>query len=117
MPARSISIRPRRSPRSRRRWSSGRCRRARVYSPAIERPSRLARVPPTIMKEAPMIDHMSLPVSDYARAKAFYLKALAPLGYGIAMEVTPEESGGASYVGFGNDRKPYFWLAPSEGPQ
>ena len=41
-----------------------------------------------------MIDHMSLPVSDYARAKAFYLKALAPLGYGIAMEVAPEESGG-----------------------
>jgi len=69
------------------------------------------------MKEAPMIDHMSLPVSDYARSKAFYLKALAPLGYGIAMEVTPEQSGGASYVGFGNDRKPYFWLAPSEVPQ
>ena len=31
-----------------------------------------------------MIDHMSLPVSDYARSKAFYLKVLAPLGYGIA---------------------------------
>jgi len=64
-----------------------------------------------------MIDHMSLPVSDYARSKAFYLKALAPLGYGIAMEVPPQQSGGESYVGFGNDRKPYFWLAPSEGPQ
>jgi catechol 2,3-dioxygenase-like lactoylglutathione lyase family enzyme len=31
--------------------------------------------------------------------------------------VTPEQSGGTSYVGFGDDRKPYFWLAPSEGPQ
>ena len=64
-----------------------------------------------------MIDHMSLPVSDYARSKTFYLKALAPLGYGIAMEVPPEQSGGESYVGFGNDRKPYLWLAPSEGAQ
>src|SRR5438128_12188861 len=64
-----------------------------------------------------MIDHMSLPVSDYARSKAFYLKTLAPLGYGIAMEVTPEQSGGMSYVGFGNERKPYFWLAPREGSQ
>ena len=64
-----------------------------------------------------MIDHMSLPVSDYARSKSFYLEALAPLGYGIAMEVTPEQSGGESYVGFGNDRKPYFWLAPSDGAQ
>jgi catechol 2,3-dioxygenase-like lactoylglutathione lyase family enzyme len=69
------------------------------------------------MKEAPMIDHMSLPVSDYARAKAFYVNALAPLGYGIAMEVAPEPSGGESYVGFGNDGKPYFWLAPNDGPQ
>src|SRR5262245_66170239 len=64
-----------------------------------------------------MIDHMSLPVSDYARSKSFYLKALAPLGYGIAMEVTPEQAGGMSFVGFGTDRKPYFWLAPSQGPQ
>jgi catechol 2,3-dioxygenase-like lactoylglutathione lyase family enzyme len=64
-----------------------------------------------------MIDHMSLPVSDYERSKAFYLKALAPLGYGIIMEVTPEQSGGTSYVGFGNERKPYFWLTPSQKPQ
>ena len=26
-----------------------------------------------------MIDHIGFPVSDYERAKAFYLKALAPL--------------------------------------
>ena len=29
-----------------------------------------------------MIDHLGFPVSDYARAKTFYAKALAPLGYG-----------------------------------
>ena len=28
-----------------------------------------------------MIDHIGFPVSDYARSKAFYLKALAPLDY------------------------------------
>ena len=27
-----------------------------------------------------MIDHVGFPVSDYERSKAFYLKALAPLG-------------------------------------
>ena len=30
-----------------------------------------------------MIDHIGFPVSDYERAKTFYLKALAPLGYGL----------------------------------
>ena len=33
------------------------------------------------------------PVSDYARAKAFYAKALAPLGYSLIMEVTQEQTG------------------------
>ncbi len=34
-----------------------------------------------------MIDHVGFPVSDYARSKAFYEKALAPLGYLLVMEV------------------------------
>ena len=38
-----------------------------------------------------MIDHIGFPVSDYERAKAFYLKALAPLGYGLIMEVTQDQ--------------------------
>jgi len=41
-----------------------------------------------------MIDHIGFPVSDYARAKAFYLQALAPLGYGLIMEVTQENQPG-----------------------
>jgi hypothetical protein len=30
---------------------------------------------------------MGFPVSDYARSKAFYAHALAPLGYGLVMEI------------------------------
>ena len=36
-----------------------------------------------------MIDHIGFPVSDYATSKAFYTKALAPLGYALVMEVPP----------------------------
>jgi catechol 2,3-dioxygenase-like lactoylglutathione lyase family enzyme len=58
-----------------------------------------------------MIDHIGFPVSDYARAKAFYLKALAPLGYTLVMEA-PEEFGKAA--GFGKDGKPDFWIGEEE---
>ena len=51
-----------------------------------------------------MIDHIGFPVSDYARAKAFYLKALAPLGYGLVMEVTQEQTGHDPAAGFGADK-------------
>ena len=36
-----------------------------------------------------MIDHTGLQVSDYARAKRFYLAALEPLGYWLLMEIPP----------------------------
>ena len=39
-----------------------------------------------------MIDHFGFPVSDYQRAKEFYAKALAPLGYSLIMEVTQEQT-------------------------
>lgn len=32
-----------------------------------------------------MIDHLGFSVSDYERAKAFYARALAPLGYSLIM--------------------------------
>jgi len=61
-----------------------------------------------------MLDHIGLVVSDYPRSKAFYQKALAPLGYSIVMEVTKAESGGAyEGAGFG-DKKPYFWISGGE---
>ena len=41
-----------------------------------------------------MIDHVGFPVSHYDRSKAFYLAALAPLGYALMMEITNEQTGG-----------------------
>jgi hypothetical protein len=38
-------------------------------------------------QENVMIDHVGFSVSDYARAKAFYEKALAPLGYALDGDV------------------------------
>ena len=62
-----------------------------------------------------MIDHIGFPVSDYARARAFYTEALAPLGYGIVMEVTQEQTGHAPAAGFGADGKPDFWIGGEGG--
>jgi catechol 2,3-dioxygenase-like lactoylglutathione lyase family enzyme len=36
-----------------------------------------------------MFDHVKFGVTDYARSKAFYLKALAPLGIAVAGEGPP----------------------------
>ena len=66
-----------------------------------------------------MIDHIGLQVRDLARATRFYLAALAPLGLGIVMEVSAEETGGHAAVGFGAEGKPFFWIgagAPASGP-
>jgi catechol 2,3-dioxygenase-like lactoylglutathione lyase family enzyme len=56
-----------------------------------------------------MIDHVGFSVSDYARAKAFYEKALAPLGYALIMEVGPPHSE-QSAAGFGSGGKPDLWI-------
>ena len=64
-----------------------------------------------------MIDHVGFKVSDYAASKAFYGRALAPLGYGLVMEVTPEMTGGDSHhAGFGANGKPDFWIGSSSSP-
>lgn len=57
-----------------------------------------------------MLDHVGISVHDVARSRAFYLAALAPLGYGILMEVSPP--GGHTYIGFGvvGSGKPDFWI-------
>lgn len=57
-----------------------------------------------------MIDHFGISVSDYHKAKALYTAALAPLGVTFEMEVTPEETSGFWYGGFGEAGKPYFWI-------
>jgi len=59
-----------------------------------------------------MIDHIGIAVQNHAASKTFYLKALAPLGIGIIMEVSRTESGRPSEsTGFGTAGKPFFWIA------
>jgi catechol 2,3-dioxygenase-like lactoylglutathione lyase family enzyme len=61
-----------------------------------------------------MIDHIGIPVSDFSRAKAFYAKALAPLGYVLVMEVMQHEND-APAAGFGIDGKQDFWIGGEGG--
>ena len=61
-----------------------------------------------------MIDHVGFPVSDYARSKAFYERALAPLGYLLIMEVQQNEQE-AKAAGFGAGGKPDFWIGGEGG--
>ena len=62
-----------------------------------------------------MIDHIGFPVSNFPASKKFYAAALAPLGVGVVMEVTAEQTGGSSHAGFGENGKPYFWIGDGEG--
>jgi catechol 2,3-dioxygenase-like lactoylglutathione lyase family enzyme len=64
-----------------------------------------------------MLDHVGLGVSDYAKSKTFYEKALKPLGIGVVMEVTPEQTGGVAAAGFGDGQKPYFWIGTGDKPK
>ena len=57
-----------------------------------------------------MIDHVGLAVGDFAKSKAWYAAALAPLGYTVMMEFPAEQAGGQPAAGLG-DTKPDFWLA------
>jgi catechol 2,3-dioxygenase-like lactoylglutathione lyase family enzyme len=67
-------------------------------------------------QEASMIDHIGFPVSDYARSKSFYEKALAPLGYTLIMEVGGDHTeSGSPAAGFGKDGKPDFWIGGEGG--
>lgn len=49
-----------------------------------------------------ILDHVTLTVRDYERSKAFYARALVPLGIELVME-----HGQAG--GFGRNRKPELW--------
>ncbi len=58
-----------------------------------------------------MIDHTGLKVSNPQKSRAFYDKALAPLGYEPMMEIPTEYTGGTVVVGYGVPPKPDFWVA------
>ena len=56
-----------------------------------------------------MIDHVTAKVGDIDRAKEFYSKALAPLGYTLQAEF-PEAGG----FGTGQGAVPDFWIGTNE---
>jgi len=58
-----------------------------------------------------MIDHTGVTVSDYAKSKAFYLAALAPIGYTLLAELSAAVTGHADVAGFGEAPKPDFWIS------
>lgn len=64
-----------------------------------------------------MIDHIGLAVSNVEQAKAFYLNALEPLGIGVIMDVSAEETGGDAHAGFGKDNKAFFWIGSGAKPK
>lgn len=53
-----------------------------------------------------MFDHIGFGVTNLAQSKAFFLKALEPLGVTVAME-------GPYGVGLGKNNKPMLWLSES----
>jgi len=54
-----------------------------------------------------MLDHVSLGVSDFARSRAFYDRALAPLGLKVLF------GDDATFGGYG-DSRPFFWIGQPE---
>ena len=60
-----------------------------------------------------MIDHIGITVSDFEASKAFYDKAMAPLGASLMMMVPEEYTGGVKIGGYGRER-PCFWIRQGE---
>jgi catechol 2,3-dioxygenase-like lactoylglutathione lyase family enzyme len=75
----------------------------------------LGSVPDSFLQEEmSMIDHTGVSVSEFTRSKAFYVAALAPLGYQVLMELTAEQTGGWEGAGFGEPDKPDFWIGTGQ---
>ena len=56
-----------------------------------------------------MFDHVGINVRDYRKSRAFYERALAPLGYQVVMEFDEWKA-----AAFGTDEKPTFWVCERE---
>lgn len=50
-----------------------------------------------------MLNHITLHVDDFSKAKAFYLAALSPLGYNVVREHE-------NVIGLGIEKKPEIWI-------
>jgi catechol 2,3-dioxygenase-like lactoylglutathione lyase family enzyme len=64
-----------------------------------------------------MIDHIGFAVSNIERSKTFYVDALKPLGIGVLMEVSAEQTGADAHAGFGKDNKAFFWIGTGNKPR
>jgi catechol 2,3-dioxygenase-like lactoylglutathione lyase family enzyme len=89
--------------------ADSRCNRSSAADEALTKGFSVERSAAVHFTESIMIDHVGYSVSDYARAKAFYEKALAPLGYALVMEATAQQTGQPA-AGFGSGGKPDFWI-------
>lgn len=62
-----------------------------------------------------MLDHVGIHCANLEASRAFYDKALAPLGFSLSMHVTREMTGdGTEHLGYGTKEKPFFWLSPGK---
>src|ERR1700732_4303998 len=58
-----------------------------------------------------MLDHITIGVSDIARSKAFYDRALRALG------IDRLHSDGDDFAGYGANGRAFFWIALRDGSQ
>jgi catechol 2,3-dioxygenase-like lactoylglutathione lyase family enzyme len=58
-----------------------------------------------------MLDHVTIGVTDFDRSKAFYDKALGPLG------IERLYAEGKIFAGYGAEEKAFFWIGLREGTQ
>ncbi|RYG07429.1 MAG: hypothetical protein EON96_21580, partial [Caulobacteraceae bacterium] len=63
--------------------------------------------------EPAMLDHIGLDVPDIAASRAFYERALKPLGYAVVQEI---REGGTTVVMFGVDGAPDFIISDKDRP-
>jgi catechol 2,3-dioxygenase-like lactoylglutathione lyase family enzyme len=66
-----------------------------------------------------MIDHTGVIVSDYGKSKAFYVSALASIGYQLIVEFSTSTTGPKDLAGLGEPPKPDFWVVqgkPNDPP-
>jgi catechol 2,3-dioxygenase-like lactoylglutathione lyase family enzyme len=59
-----------------------------------------------------MIHHIDFAVADLVRSRAFYERALAPLGLGVTVTFT--NHAGCQVIGFGSLPDPEFWIRDGE---
>src|SRR5262245_19662265 len=64
-----------------------------------------------------MIDHTGVTVTKGSASRAFYEKALAPLGYAVLREIPMEYTSGRVVFGMGIAPHPDFWVSEGESPQ